>query len=226
MACFGWKFAQHSKRVQLFEGTLQIAAAQIGDEILVSLSLLPPDFGQFRRLETGVIFQNPQGIAALDGPMLGGVAGENDAGNFPVQPDQPPAPECERSIVRPRQSRSPDREPAFAGLEFCSSISTVSALANPASDRRTPRAASADGANVKTLNPVDSIAATASFIIVVLPVPAPPRTAMTRSLLCKNMQHRIALFVESSLFWKLYDIAERLEFSPAILDKFNQPLFL
>ena len=122
MACFGWKFAQHSQRVQLFEGALQIAAAQVGDDILMSLSLLPPNFRQFRRFETSVVFQNPQGIAALNGPMLGRVAGENDPAVFPFGKVWPPAPECERSTIQPRQSKSPDREPAFAGRSFAAAF--------------------------------------------------------------------------------------------------------
>mgnify|MGYP000675202129 CR=1 FL=1 len=45
--------------------------------------------------------------------------------------------------------------------------------------KRTPRLASAEGANVKTDSPFRSIASIASDIIVVLPVPAPPRITET-----------------------------------------------
>ncbi len=74
-----------------------------------------------------------------------------------------------------------------AGLQPAINISIAKAYllgTDPKLVERTPRDASAEGANVKTFRPVDSIAATASCIIVVLPVPAPPRMAVTRSLLC------------------------------------------
>ena len=92
-------------------------------------------------------------------------------------------------------------------FELCNRASTVSALMNPASDRSTPRDASADGAKVNTFCPHRSIAATASFIIVVLPVPAPPRMAVTRSVLCKTWRTASRCSSESTWFWNWYAAA-------------------
>jgi hypothetical protein len=45
----------------------------------VFIGFLPPDFSQFSGLQSGVFFQNPERIAALDGPVLGGVTGQNNS---------------------------------------------------------------------------------------------------------------------------------------------------
>jgi len=86
-------------------------------------------------------------------------------------------------------------------------VSPVSALANPASDRRTPRDAFADSAKVKTFCPRSSIAATASFIGVVLPVPAPPRMAVTLSVLCRTWRTASRCSAESISFRNWYAAA-------------------
>ena len=53
----GIQFPQHSEPVQLLEGMVQIASAQIGDNGLVCIGFLPPDFSQFSGVQSSVFFQ-------------------------------------------------------------------------------------------------------------------------------------------------------------------------